>query len=495
MLFEAPTFQFGTDRSYSQHPQEYKTISSKLEQLYAIMPVGVQNLMVTMKGWEFARKRYGKKFQESASILMRSQWFSREQFRDLQTTELRKLLKEAMHNVPYYQEVLSKYSGNIDNIDLACLGEIPLLEKSVLRKNTGLFINRSRLKYGNEQGHTSGTSGSPLVWPYDLDSIQYNLAFRERQYRWAGVSYKHKSARFGGRVILGNHNTAPFWRSNRPDKQHLFSSYHISEKTLPVYYEALTNMNFDYLDGYPSSLFSVGQWINKQGKSGQWRPWAIITTAEVLMDFQREEIEKAFGCKVFNHYSSSEGAPFVTECSAGRMHLNPESGIIEFLRPNGEPAEPGEDAEMVITSFFQRTMPLIRYRIGDTGALDSNQVCPCGRHMPIIKWIGGRATDVLYSSQGGRIVSAGLSTALCDLAGRLKESQIEQVGDDSFVFRYVADGGSLSDKEKKNILAVFHGRLGASVEIDLVELDSIPKGPAGKLRQIIGLNKNNNKSL
>jgi len=470
-------------------------MSSHLEQIYAIMPVGVQNLMVTIKGWKFVRKRYGKKFQDNVNTLMRSQWFSCDQFRELQTTEFRKLLEEVMQNVPYYQKVLSKYSGKINNIDLDSILEIPLLEKSLLRKDTELFINKNRLKYGNEQGHTSGTSGSPIVWPYDLDSIQYDLAFRERQYRWAGVSRKHKSARFGGRVILGKHNNSPFWRSNCSDKQYLFSSYHISEKTLPIYYEALKNMNFAYLDGYPSSLFSVAKWINKQGKSGHWRPWAVITTAEVLMDFQREEIEKAFGCKVFNHYSSSEGAPFVTECSAGRMHLNPESGIIEFLRPNGEPAELGEDAEMVITSFFQRTMPLIRYRIGDTGALDENQVCPCGRQMPIIKWIGGRATDVLYSSQGGRVVSAGLSTALCKLAGRLKESQIEQVGEDSFVFRYVADGGSLSDKEKKNILEVFYGRLGLSVEIKLVELDFIPKGPNGKLRQIIGLNNHNNKSI
>ena len=221
----------------------------------------------------------------------------------------------------------------------------------------------------------------------------------------------------------------------------------------------------------------------------------INTTAETLMDFQREEIEKAFGCKVFNHYSSSEGAPFVTECPAGRMHLNPESGIIEFLKPDGEPAEPGEEAEMVVTSFFQRTMPLIRYRISDIGALAEDQICPCGRQMPIVAYIGGRESDTIYTTERGRIGSAGLSTTFYKIPSRLKESQIEQVGADSFVFRYIPLEEPLSEKEKTIVIEQFGNRLGPSVEVDIQIVDHIAKGANGKARLIIGLpdkNKNRN---
>jgi phenylacetate-CoA ligase len=459
------------------------------------MPVGVQNLMVTVKGWTFARKRYGKTFKAKVNALMRSQWFSCGQFRELQTTEFRKLLKEAMQNVPYYRDIFSKYSGKIDDIDLDSIREIPLLEKSLLRKNTERFINKSRLNYGYDEGHTSGTSGVPLVWPYDLDSVQYDLAFRERQYRWGGITGKDRSARFSGRVLLGRHNGPPYWRHNAADNQWLFSTYHIADKTLPIYYEVLRNLNFEYIDGYPSALFTIAKWVNDQGKSGQWRPWMINTTAETLMDFQREEIEKAFGCKVFNHYSSSEGAPFVTECPAGRMHLNPESGIIEFLKPDGEPAEPGEEAEMVVTSFFQRTMPLIRYRIGDIGALAEDQICPCGRQMPIVAYIGGRESDTIYTTERGRIGSAGLSTTFYKIPSRLKESQIEQVGADSFVFRYIPLEEPLSEKEKTIVIEQFGNRLGPSVEVDIQIVDHIAKGANGKARLIIGLpdkNKNRN---
>ena len=448
------------------------------------MPVCVQNLMVTIQGWRFVRKRYGKKFQENVDTLMRTQWYSEEQFRELQTIELRKLLKEVITQVPYYKDKLKNFSNSIELFSLDQLKKLPFLEKTFLRENSDIFLNRQRLEFGNDEGHTSGTSGSPLIWPYDLDSLQFDLAFRERQYRWAGVTKKERSARFSGRLLLGKHDRPPYWRHNRAENQWLFSVYHITEESLPLYYQAFNEYDFAYLDGYPSVLFTIAKWINENGKSGNWRPWMINTTAETLLDFQREEIEKAFGCKVFNHYSSSEGAPFVTQCSAGRMHLNPESGIIEFLRSDGSDAQPGEEAEMVVTSFFQRTMPLIRYRIGDKGTLAEDQNCPCGRQMPVIENIGGRESDTLYTTERGRISSAGLSTVFYKIPARLKASQLEQIGKDSFVFRYVMLNEPLNEKEKSVVLEQFKNRLGASVHIQIQIVDDIPKDSNGKCRLI-----------
>jgi phenylacetate-CoA ligase len=465
-------------------------MSSKLEKIYAVMPVSVQNLMVSVKGWTLKRKRYAKEYHQYLDSLMRSQWFSAEQFRELQTAELRKLLWEAIQNVPYYRETLSKFSSKIDAITIESMNELPLLEKSLLRENTEPFINKERLKYGYTEGHTSGTCGFPMVWPFDWDSMRYLVALRERQYRWAGTTTKAKSARFSGKLLLGKHDHAPYYRYNISEKQWLFSTYHLSSKTAPVYYEALRRINVTFIDGYPSALFTLAKWINENGKSGFWRPWMVNTTAETLMDFQREEIEKAFGCKVFNHYSSSEGAPFVTECMAGNMHMNPESGIIEFLRADGNPAEPDEeDAEMVITSFFQRTMPLIRYRIGDIGTFAEDQTCPCGRQMPIVKYITGRESNTLYTTERGSIGSAGLSTVFYKIPSRLKESQIEQVGKDSFLFRYVPLNGSLTKNEESVVIEQFKKRLGSSVTIDLQVVEQIPKGPSGKSRLVIGLKK------
>jgi len=464
-------------------------MTSKREIIYSCLPIPLQNAAVSLQGWLYARRRYGARFQNYVHQLMKSQWLSGEQFYQLQCRELRNLLSECVQQVPYYREILSAFTNRIDSFALENLKELPLLEKSQLRENPEVFFNKDRYRFGHEEGHTSGTSGIPLVWLYDGDSIQFDLAFRERQYRWAGTFGAARSGRFSGRVLLGKHQRPPYWRHNAAYNQWLFSTYHMNDDTFPLYYQALKKLDLVYLDGYPSALYTLAQWINQQNLSGNWQPWAVITTAETLMEFQRQEIEKAFRCKVFNFYSSSEGAPFITQCDAGNLHLNPESGIIEFLRPDGTDAEPEEDAEIAITSFFQKSMPLIRYRIGDTAALAENQSCPCGRHMPIVKHIGGRESDTLYTTERGRIGSAGLSTVFYKIPSRLSQSQFVQTDTDTFVFRYVPLEDPLTEAEKAVIIEQFKNRLGASVNIDIEIVDKIPQGPSGKTRLIIGLDK------
>lgn len=466
-------------------------MSSKLEKIYSNLPISLQNVAVSFKGWLYNKKRYSGEYSGYVDRLMRSQWLSAKQFEELQGRELRKVLKEAISNVRYYKDSLAGLVGKIEGFTIKNIAELPILEKSSLRKNTRDFINEERLKYGCDEGHTSGTSGIPLVWPYDLDSLKYDLAFRERQYRWAGLTGKERSARFSGRLLLGKHQHSPYWRRNKPENQWLFSTYHITDDTAPLYFEAFEKLNINFLDGYPSALFTIAKWVNRNNKSGKWRPWVIFTTAETLMDFQKEEIEKAFGCKVFNFYSSSEGSPFITQCPAGNMHLNPESGIVEFLKQDGTPADPEEDAEMLVTSFFQRTMPLIRYRIGDTGALAREQNCPCGRQMPIVKYIGGRESDTIFTSERGMIGSAGLSTVFYKIPSRLKASQLEQTGRDTFVFRYVPLNSPLTKNEIGVIFEQFKSRLGQSVSIDIQKVEEITKSKNGKSRLIIGMEKNN----
>jgi len=464
-------------------------MACKAERIYWYLPVWLQNAAVSYQGWRYNRHRHGRTFWASVDELMRTQWLSAAELRELQVRELRKLIDEARNNVPYYRELLAGLSAPAEEIDLETLKEIPFLEKSELRTRTEEFLNKARLRYGHEEGHTSGTSGIPLVFPYDLESIQRNLSFRERQYRWAGVTSRQRSARFSGRVLLGRHSRPPYWRFNAAENQWLFSSYHITERTLPAYYEALKGLDIAFIDGYPSSIFNVARWTCEQGLERRWRPWAVFTTGETLLEYQRAVMEQAFGCKVFNFYSSSEGAPFITECPAGRMHVNCESGIVEFLRPDGSDAAPGEEGEVVVTSFFQRTLPLIRYRIGDTAALAEDQRCPCGRQFPVVQYISGREEDVLYSSERGRVGSAGLSTALYKIPRRLRDSQIEQVGEDSFVFRYVPIGDTLSDEEVSIVSTELHNRLGESVEIRFERVEEIPKAARGKSRLVIGLRR------
>ncbi|MBK9054031.1 MAG: hypothetical protein IPL78_24890 [Chloroflexi bacterium] len=69
-----------------------------------------------------------------------------------------------------------------------------------------------------------------------------------------------------------------------------------------------------------------------------------------------------------------------SECEAGQMHLWPDVGWLEILSFEAdEPVNPGDEGRFVCTSLLNADMPLIRYAVGDTGA-----VAPQGTKCPVV---------------------------------------------------------------------------------------------------------------
>jgi phenylacetate-CoA ligase len=457
-------------------------MASLLEKLYAGMPVALQNIATTIKGYTLVRKRYGGPFKQHLDELMRSQWFSSEEFRNLQIEQLRMLLAEVAENVPYYNKALGSIKKRINNLTLESLSDIPFLEKDVLRTRTVEFVNKTRLRFGYKECHTSGTSGSPLNMPYDYHSGQHNLAFRARQYRWAGITGWEVSARFSGRIILGRHNSVPFWRHNAAENQWLFSTYHMTQENLQSYVDKLSEIKPAYLDGYPSAIYILAKWILNNHSQVRINPWAIFTTAETLDDYQRELIESVFCCPIYNFYSSSEGAPFITQCEAGGYHINPESGIVEILKPDGSPASCGNIGELVVTSFFQRTVPLIRYRIGDT-AIPAEDPCPCGRQMPLVKLLTGRQDDLLWTRERGYV--GRLDPVFKSIPSSIKEAQIVQTALNIVELHYVPEKSIFKEEHVRVVCEELKNRLGRNTQIKAVEVAEIPRGKNGKFRAVV----------
>src|SRR5207302_10507676 len=120
----------------------------------------------------------------------------------------------------------------------------------------------------------------------------------------------------------------------------------------------------------------VAEHILRRGTTGNVGPRAILVSAETVFAHQRRAIESAFGAKLYNQYSSSEGAPFISECRDGRLHMHLDSGLVEIIDPHGDPVPPGQLGQMVVTSFTTHAIPLLRYAIGDT-AIPSMEGWPC----------------------------------------------------------------------------------------------------------------------
>ncbi len=219
----------------------------------------------------------------------------------------------------------------------------------------------------------------------------------------AGVAQEIPRASMGGRPVKrGTDNQPPYWSYNRRWNQLYLSSFHISKNTIADYIKALKDYGSQWMSGFGSVIAALADNALDAGIE-PYPLKAVIVSGDTLFTNMRSSIESFFQCKCFNHYGQTENSAMAMECSNGRMHIIPMLGIVEILREDGSPCNPGEVGEIVITSLLNDAMPLIRYRVGDYAAWGKTQQCLCGNPSPIITNLEGRVDDYLVTTDGKKI--------------------------------------------------------------------------------------------
>ena len=458
------------------------------ERLYEIAPVAVQNLLVSFKGWQIHRVRYlSPAHHRAKEELLANEQRSLSELRQRQFQEFRAFVKHCYMHSPYYRRRFDELGLVPEDIQKPeDISLIPITPKQDLRARTEEFFTQ-KIRRGMIDVHTSGTTGSPLTVYFSPEDIGRRYAFLERCRRWAGVHIGQRRASFTGRSIIPERQQGPpFWRLNRPGNQLLFSSYHLSPENLPAYVKALIDFQPEIIDGYPSSIHVVAEHILRTDQVGRITPRAILVSAETVLSHQRKAIEAAFQTKLYNQYASSEGAPFISECREGRLHVHLDSGVFEILRPDGTPAQPGEPGELVVTSFTTHVTPLLRYAIGDVAVpAEDNAKCDCGLPFPIVEAIVGRVDDILYTPDRGYV--GRLDTVFKKLPNSIVEAQIVQVSLDRIVLRLVPDPARYQPEHASLVVEEMRKRLGHVVAIDVEELKQIPRSANGKMRPVINM--------
>ena len=178
-----------------------------------------------------------------------------------------------------------------------------------------------------------------------------------------------------------------------------------------------------------------------------------------------------------------EGVPLIQECREGRLHLRLESGIFEMLREDGSAADPGEIAELVVTSFVQWKTPLIRYATGDSvRSADSDEPCPCGRKLPYVHRVLGRVEDLVVTPDGRRIGMFSYRTV--KHARGIAEAQIVQRTPTAFTVRYVPAGAD-PERLAGELAELFRAVLGYEPEVVVEPVQRLERGANGKLRTVV----------
>lgn len=457
-----------------------------LKRIYDLTPAPVQNALLTAFSARLERQRHGGRFVEFRALLDESQWWDRQRMSDWQDVRLREIVKHAYEHTPYYRELLDRHGVRPDKFrGREDLGRIPVLTRETVKRRIADLKSRRPRDLAPGHGHTSGTTGSPLSVFYSPDAITMNYAVMDRQYEWAGA----RLARDGSRaaVVRGNvvvpltQTRPPFWRHNRHLKQLLMSSFHLKPDNLPSYFEALREFRPSVIDGYPSSLYVLAKVLLSRGERLPLS--AAITSSETLYDFQREAIEQAFQCRVFDYYAAAERVIFAVECDRHEgHHLCEEYGLTEILGEGNEPAPIGAEGVMVGTSLHNIGMPLIRYRTTDRTALKTHD-CSCGRTLPLMQDVTTKAEDLLRL-RDGRLIPPSVLTHPFKPLDSIEASQLVQTELDRLLIRLIPRA-EYSEKDAHHLVRELKARLGADMRIDIELVDSLPRTARGKFKWVI----------
>ncbi len=452
-----------------------------LQQVYNVLPVGLRSVVATIYGFRLEYLRYSRDTEDLvAAALDREHWTS-ERLKSWQEERLQLVLQRAATRVPYYRKFWEERRLKGDRASWRRLENWPILEKEEVRRDTKAFLADDCDLRRLIRDHTSGTTGKPLDIYCSKDTARkWYALFEARARRWYGVSRNDRWAILGGQMVTPvSQRRPPFWVWNAALNQLYMSAYHLAPDLVPHYLKAIEKYHITYLLGYTSALYALAQEILRAKRScGQLA--VVITNAEPLFDHQRELISEAFQCPVRETYGLAETVFAAGECEQGRLHAWPESGVCEVIQ-DGLPVAAGMAGELVCTGLMNADMPLIRYRTGDRGALAAPQTpCECGRGLPVIDSIEGRADDVLLTRDGRRI---GRLDPVFKSSLSIREAQIVQEAIDCVRLIFVP-APEYTAADGQAMVSRLRDRMG-KIEVVLEPVSEIPRTANGKFRAVI----------
>ncbi|UCH51626.1 MAG: phenylacetate--CoA ligase family protein [Chloroflexota bacterium] len=433
----------------------------------------------------FRGTRTAKCLQE----LERSQWWSRSEILELQHHRLRKLLSHAYKSVPYYRRIFDERGLKPKDIEYSKdLVKLPILTKEVIRNNFDrLTADRFPLKE-TISGSTGGSTGEPLLFNSTRDDrLNWGVAGAHRVFMWAGKNIADKAVWIQN-VYPESLIVREFWRlCNAFFRRAVILDVKRISEDLAVFVQKMEELQPEFIISYPSAAYLVARYIEKKGKSSL-RPKAIITRSEPLYDYQRELFSRVFKCETYNIYGTWEVYNVAAECSAHRgLHIAAENVFVEVVDTKGEPVPSGVEGKILLTNLHNYAMPLIRYDIGDVG-ISSDEVCSCGRGLPLLAKVIGRTNDFIFTASGKPIPGIALYDRKLFALMNVEQFQIIQESYEHVTVKIVPESGYTQEYMERlaaEIVRRYQPILGENMHITVEFVDDIIVTAAGKRKFII----------
>ncbi len=390
----------------------------------------------------------------------------------LSKKRLESFLDYALHHCRYYREL---------DADSRNLRSFPILTKDIIRNRYDDLISDEKDRIPYRESYTGGSTGEPLhfINQMDLDPIYQVVLWQKMGYRPGDIILSMDGTKIPDDVRAQN----IFWgkknKRNLPYGGYFISSLYLNDENIPLYVKYINELKPAFIRAYPIFIYTVAKYMKDNNIPVTYRVKGIQLTSESSFPYQHDLIESVFGTTVYMQYGHTECCAFAYTYDKSRKYLTaPLYGFMEILDEKGEHVKMGETGEIVVTSYFNRVMPLIRYKTGDRGEFGGYK----GNSM-IINRIDGRTQDYIIDGNGRKVMITALIMAQhCAALGHIRKWQIEQT-EKGMITMHIIKGLDYTEESERELSHLIYENSGITVSFDYV--DTLPVTERGKSKLVI----------
>ena len=417
------------------------------------------------------------KINKRLSYWRKIQWYEPNDFKYLQKNKLKRLLSHVEKNVPYYAEYMGRIKMDIHEDPYGSLKKMPVLTKDIIKQNLpNNIIDNNKTIYQIDK--TSGSSGEQGTFYHDKFSYSNTIAIQTLWWEWAGYQ-------LGCRMVLVGMNPIRGFIKRVKDflfRTIYFEAFNLSDKKIAGLLKKLNQDRF-FIMGYPSAIYQIAKYAKENNIDGI-KVNSVVCFGDKVFDHYRKTIESVFNTTLYDTYGACEGTMIAAECEEHVKHIMSPHVIVEVLDDEGKEVKYGELGHLHITHLDNFLMPLIRYKIGDLGIVEDDQIlCKCGRNLPILKKLIGRDTDIVYTKSGKPLI-VHFFTGIFEHFDEIKQFQVVQTKNNPFIINYIPSD-SFDKLVLEEIRSLINEGAYEKVEFKFNSVDVINDSPSGKPQIVI----------
>lgn len=380
---------------------------------------------------------------------------------------LNALLEYAKKHSAYYREFS----------DARVLSDFPVMTKTMYNQN------RDQILCDEWQGRedklfrlsTSGSTGAPFTVLCDGSKMnRVNMNFISVM-ELNGFRMGMKRGEF--RAWNARNSITP-WKSFKNNLRMVEIS-NMGDDALAGICDQIRRERIQVLVIYSSALTALTGYLKRNHVDiGKWDVEMIFAMGEACPKATYDLTKEIFGFYPVRSYGNNENGFIACQINEeDRYTTDLYNFYIEILKLNSdEPAAPGELGRIVVTDYYNRAFPMIRYDTGDTGkyeeVIDDN-----GRRHGYFTEIYGRRGSMMYNCKGEPLSIHVFMNVLLNFEGIVHQAKCIQTGKTEYELRVNADREKVDEEA---VLAAYRNYLGAEAQIHVIYVDEIPVEASGK---------------